>query len=133
MIEGGCLCGAVRYKSDKPALGQAVCHCTHCQRQSGSAFSVLLAVRASALTLVGQPALYEDQGDSGARVHRYFCARCGSPIYTALPASPKVVFIKAGTLDDTSAMAPQTHVWCDSAWPWTVFPEGAEKIAKNPA
>jgi hypothetical protein len=91
-----------------------------------------LAVRAAAFTVTGGPALYEDRGDSGAPVNRYFCAACGSPIYTALPASPKLVFLKAGTLDDASIVAPQTHVWCDSAWPWTVFPADAVKFAKNP-
>jgi hypothetical protein len=91
-----------------------------------------LAVRAAAFTVTGGPALYEDRGDSGAPVNRYFCAACGSPIYTALPASPKLVFLKAGTLDDASIVAPQTHVWCDSTWPWTVFPADAVKFAKNP-
>ena len=132
MIEGGCLCGAVRYSVDQPALGEAVCHCRNCQRQSGSAFSVLVAVRLSAFKLTGTPALYEDRADSGAQVNRYFCGACGSPIYTALPASPKLAFIKGGTLDNPSLLAPKTHVWCNSKWPWTAIAEGAVTIAKNP-
>ena len=132
MFEGGCLCGKVRYSVVQPALGEAVCHCKSCQRQAGSAFSVLVAARASAFTLIGTLTLYEDTADSGARVNRYFCGNCGSPIYTQLPAQPKLVFIKAGTLDNTKALAPKTHVWCDSAWPWTPIPQDATRVAKNP-
>ncbi|HTO42377.1 MAG TPA: GFA family protein, partial [Rhizomicrobium sp.] len=75
---------------------------------------------------------YVDKGDSGNVVNRYFCGTCGSPIYSATPANPDVVVVKAGTLDDTSTVAPKVHLWCDSAWPWTPFPERAIKIAKNP-
>lgn len=131
MLKGGCLCGAIRYEIDQPALGEAVCHCKNCQHQTGTAFSVLATVRSSAFKLIGEPKLYADRGDSGAAVHRHFCGTCGSPIYTSLPAKPKVVFVKAGTLDDTSQLAPKYHVWCDSAWPWTPFPADAVKLAKE--
>jgi hypothetical protein len=132
MLNGRCLCGAISYEVDQPALGEAVCHCKHCQRQAGSAFAVVIAVRSSAFKLTGETMLYTDRGDSGAEVHRHFCGTCGSPIYSALPAKPKVVFIKAGTLDDTSTLAPKHHVWCDRAWPWTPFPADAVKVAKEP-
>lgn len=131
MIEGGCLCGQIRYKSEQDELGQAVCHCRNCQRQAGTAFSVLIAMRASAVEFTGQTKVYHDRADSGAEVQRNFCPNCGSPIYTALPAQPKLIFIKAGTLDDTSRLSPKMHVWCDSAWAWTPFPPDAVKIAKN--
>ena len=131
-ITGGCLCGAVRYEVKGEPVGQAVCHCRHCQRQSGSAFSVLLAVPAPALVLHGPDGLYEDLGESGATVERYFCSKCGSPLYSALPASPDVVFVKAGTLDDPTIMAPRVHVWCDSAWPSTPIPDKAIRFGKNP-
>jgi len=130
-ITGGCLCGQVRYALAAEPLGQAVCHCRNCQRQGGSAFSVLLVARADAFALEGQPARYADTGDSGGAVDRWFCPACGSPIYSALPASPGQVFIKAGTLDDPSILAPRVHVWCDSAWPWTAIPDGAVRIPKN--
>jgi hypothetical protein len=132
MLRGGCLCGAIRYQMEGPAGVAAVCHCRNCQKQSGSAFSVLVGARASALRVEGQTAVYHDRGDSGAAVDRHFCAACGSPIYSSLPAAPEVVYIKAGTLDDTARLAPRVHVWCDSAWPWTAFPEGAVRIARNP-
>ncbi len=131
-MRGGCLCGRIRYEVSAAPLGQAVCHCTHCQRQAGSAFSVLVVVPAAALKIEGVPAVYEDKGDSGARVERHFCGHCGSPIYSGLPASPGAVFLKAGSLDDTSGLDPKLHVWCDSARAWTAFPEDAIRIAKSP-
>ena len=133
MLEGGCLCGKVRYRVERRPLGEAVCHCRNCQRQGGSAFSVLVAVAADALRIEGKPAVYVDHGDSGAEVRRHFCAACGSPIYSELPANPKVVYLKAGTLDDPRGLAPKLNVWCDSAWASTLFPADAIKIARNPA
>jgi hypothetical protein len=132
MIEGGCLCGAIRYRVQGEPGAQAVCHCRNCQRQGGSAFSVLLGVRADILEIDGTPAVFVDHGESGRQVNRHFCRACGSPIYSELPASPAVVYLKAGTLDDVSVMNPKLHVWCASAWPWTVIPEGAIEIARNP-
>jgi hypothetical protein len=131
-VKGGCLCGAVRYELTEVPRAQVVCHCKNCQKQAGTAFSVLVASKASDFQLTGEPALYVDRADSGADVNRYFCPRCGSPLYSALPPQPEMVFVKAGTLDDTSELKPQAHIWCDSAWPWTPFPEGAIKIGKNP-
>jgi hypothetical protein len=132
MLEGGCLCGQVRYHVDGPALVEAVCHCRNCQKQGGSAFSVIVGVAADALKLDGQPALFLDHGESGNPVNRYFCGACGSPIYSGLPGTPQVVYLKAGTLDDPTHLAPKMNVWCDSAWDSTLFPPDAIKVARNP-
>lgn len=131
-MQGGCLCGRVRYAVRGPVLGQAVCHCRNCQRQTGTAFSVLVAVPREALALTGELSAYRDTADSGADVDRRFCGGCGSPIYSALPASPDVIFLKAGTLDDPKVLDPKVHVWCDSAWPSTIIPETAIRFPQNP-
>lgn len=131
MIRGGCLCGAIRYSAKGEGLAQVVCHCTNCQKQSGSAFSVLLKVKADDLTIEGRPKVYADHGDSGAVVNRHFCDNCGSPLFSELPASPGAVFLKAGTLDDVSNMSPAVHLWCESAWPWTVIPQEMMRAARQ--
>jgi hypothetical protein len=125
VLTGGCLCGGIRYNVADAPTRQAVCHCRNCQRQSGTAFSALLIVPTSALQVQGNTAVYNDRGDSGAAVDRHFCIRCGSPLFTALPARPDMRFIKAGTLDDPNIMAPDVHVWCESAWRSTVIPDDA--------
>lgn len=71
-LAGGCLCGQVRYDCSGEPLMTAVCHCPDCQKQTGTAFSVVVGVPAAALGLHGEVTIYSTTGDSGARVHRHF-------------------------------------------------------------
>jgi hypothetical protein len=125
-ITGSCLCGDIRYQLTNPPALTGVCHCKNCQRQAGSAFSTLAGVPKNEFTLLsGEPKLYRDADTaSGNSVERYFCGRCGSPIYSAIPAQPDTLYLKTGTLDDTTAFEPQFHVWCDSKQNWVTIPEG---------
>lgn len=133
-VAGSCLCRAVRYRSDAEPLMQAVCHCDNCQRQSGTSFSVIIGVPAGSIRYEGEEnlATYKDRGLSGKSVDRRFCKKCGSPIVSLVEMMPSMHFIKTGTLDDKSWLAPNMHVWCDSAQPWVNIPADATKIAKNP-
>jgi hypothetical protein len=132
-IVGGCLCGAIRYTSSAPALMQAVCHCKHCQRQTGTAFSVLVGLAKGSLVLTGdKPATFHDKGTSGMAVERRFCAKCGSPLYSDAAAMPTMEWLKAGTLDDTSWLQPQANVWCDSAQPWLPKSDKMAYFPQNP-
>ncbi len=132
-IKGGCLCGSVRYEGDGQPMLTAACHCSHCQKQSGSAFSVNLVVALAAFRVKGDSlATFNDVGESGLPVKRHFCASCGSPIYTEMDAMPGVVAVKAGTLDDPSWAAPQVNMWCSSAQPWVPMVEGTARFDKNP-
>lgn len=118
-MQGGCLCGRIRYRITAVPLATLVCHCDHCRKQSGSAFSINLVVPDDALELSGPEAVFEDVGQSGLPVHRRFCASCGSPIRSVLDAMPGVSAIKAGTLDDGSQLAPQLQIYARSQLPWT--------------
>ena len=123
-LTGGCLCGQVRYTLAEAPRFQVVCHCTNCQKQSGSAFSVNLGVAKSALTLTGVLKTFEDRGDSGNPVLRRFCPDCGSPILTEILLDPGLAILKAGTLDDTAIVAPQRHIFCASRQGWGTLPDG---------
>jgi hypothetical protein len=133
-IEGGCLCGSVRYASDAEPVMTAVCHCKHCQRQTGSAFSPLVAIPKGTLdidrTFLN---VFNDIGESGLSVKRSFCSKCGSPVTSDVEAMPGLEWIKAGTLDDTSWLNPTVNIWCDSAQHWTHIGESAMRFAKNPS
>ena len=132
-LEGGCLCGAVRYASEaEPAL-TAVCHCPDCQKQTSSAFSVLVAVPKGTLRLEGRDlAAYEGVGESGQPVTSRFCPRCGSPIVSHVSATPDLEWIKAGTLDDLSWYEPQMHIWCDTTQPWVRIDQECSRFERNP-
>jgi hypothetical protein len=68
--------------------------------------------------MTGPIKTFEDTGDSGKPVHRRFCSECGSPIISEVDVMPGLVFIKAGTLDDTTWLKPTMEVYCSSAQSW---------------
>ncbi|MBN9478876.1 MAG: GFA family protein [Bordetella sp.] len=132
-LTGGCNCGAVRYVLSAPPLAVAACHCANCRKQSGAAYSVNLVVRASTLTVEGDLAAFSDTDtESGAPVERQFCRACGSPIRSLPAATPKIAAVKAGTLDDAGAYAPQVHIWTRSKLPWVELPAGAVQFEQGP-
>ena len=132
-ITGGCLCGAIRYELANPPGAAVICHCKNCQKQAGSAFSTIVGTSDADFSITqGQTKDYVDQEtDSGNKVHRHFCGDCGSPIYSALDAQPGAVYVKSGTLDDTSSFQPQVHVWCSTKQPWVELPDGTPQLAQQ--
>jgi hypothetical protein len=131
MIKGGCLCGQISYTADGEAALVGVCHCKHCQKQSGTAFGLVIGVPKAAFSLKGDAKIYHDQGDSGERVDRAFCPNCGSLLTTDAAVMPDLIFIKAGSLNDTSWVQPTIQMFCDSAQPW-VHLGGLQSFAKMP-
>lgn len=118
-LSGSCLCGAVTYTCSADPVFTAVCHCADCQKQTGTAFSVVVGVPEAAFAVQGQLSEHTTVGgDSEQDTHRHFCGSCGSPVVTRADAMPGVAIIKAGTLDDTSWLTPQVEVWHSSAQPW---------------
>ena len=129
---GGCLCGAIRYEIPETSLMEAICHCKNCQKQAGSAFSTLAGIKKSDFKLTGEPKVYVDTDtDSGASVERFFCSACGSPIYSALPSQPNVIYLKTGTLDDTSEFKPSIHVWASTRQNWVEIDPNVPQLQKQ--
>ena len=133
-IDGGCLCGAVRYRSDAEPAVVAVCHCTTCQKNTGSAFSINLGVPDASVTVSGDSLVtYEDRaGASGNPFYRSFCSSCGSPISARGDACAGLVFLKGGTLDDPSWVQPDAHIWCTEKQPWINLETGVPQFPGNP-
>jgi hypothetical protein len=104
----------VRYVVKGEPRAIAICHCTHCQRQSGSLFSFNLVVREADYEQSGETMVYVDKGDSGQPVYRHFCGRCGSPILATIAAAPGKVVAKAGTLDNMEGLEPRTEIYTRS-------------------
>ena len=126
--EGGCLCGAVRYVVPEKPIMTAVCHCRNCQKQSGTAMSVVAVYPRDAVAVSGELTVFEDQGESGRTVFRQFCGKCGSPILsdTSRAAEAGIIFLKAGTLDSPDDLQPRAHYWTQSKLPWMPIPVGCE-------
>jgi len=122
---GRCVCGATKYRlNDEPVLIYA-CHCTDCQKRSGSAFGLSMWVRTSTLeVLQGDPVLHESKTEAGRPMHIRFCGVCNSRMWSDSLRRPGLTIVRGGTLDDTSWLRPQAHLWTRSAQKWFVFPEG---------
>ena len=131
---GGCLCGAVRYAIAAPIAALRACHCTHCQKNTGTGMSVNAVVAGPDFAITqGAPKRFTTRADSGRTLYRYFCGDCGSPLYAHREASPERVVVKAGTLDDSSALKVTAHIWTKSARPWSWIDPAAEQLPGNPA
>src|SRR3954453_22090698 len=105
-IEGGCLCGKVRYSADAEPVFVGVCHCADCQRSIGSASATVVAVPAPALRVTGTLKTFTKPGDAGRPMHRRFRPECGSGVVDEADALPGVVMLNAGTLDDRGWARP---------------------------
>jgi hypothetical protein len=133
-ITGRCLCGAVTYSTDADPVVQAVCHCTDCQRQTGNPFSVIVGVPSEGFNVEGDTlASFATIGeDHGGETHRNFCTACGSPVFSNAAVLPELVFIKAGSLDDSSWLEPAVEAWTKSAQPWSPHFENAAQLERGP-
>lgn len=130
---GRCLCGKVSYSLEGDPIATAVCHCSHCQRQGGSAFSVNLIAMWPQMTVTGEMAAYDEMGEKGDQVYvrRRFCSSCGSPILSEIMLSEGVIAVKAGTLDDTSDVKPTVEAWCVDRQPWVTLPGMAASLERE--
>ena len=102
-IVGGCLCGQVRYTANADPAFTGVCHCTACQKESGTAFNVVVAVPQAALAIQGSPKTYTKKGDSGKEIVSKFCPNCGSTILSeAETCLPQLSLVRSGTPPSSS-------------------------------
>jgi hypothetical protein len=122
--EGGCACGAVRYRLTSAPLFTHCCHCRDCQRQTGSAFVLNLLIEADRMELLaGSPHPVEVVREEGRPPQRIFrCPECQVAVYSDY-GRPQLRFVRAGTLDDPSGVAPDVHIYTRSKVAWLTLPE----------
>ncbi|MDX1489342.1 MAG: GFA family protein [Acidiferrobacterales bacterium] len=131
---GGCQCGDIRYEVLGTPRKLVVCHCTDCQRQSGSAFGMTLVVDEADFRLTrGEPKSFASKSDAGRAKLGVFCPRCGTRIYHKPEWRRGTVSVKPGTLDDTSWLKPDMHLWIRSKQLWITIPEGVETHEAQPS
>ena len=119
-VSGGCLCGEVSVTLTGDPIAVAVCHCTHCQKTAGSAFSVVLLVPAPLVQINGPVIGYADQANSGAAVTRTFCGRCGTQVETASDGTraQQIRIVKAGLFAESGEFSPNLEIFCDRRRSW---------------
>jgi hypothetical protein len=121
--EGGCSCGAVRYRLTSEPMFVHCCHCLNCQRQTGSAFVINLLLEADRIELLaGEPQPVDVPRDDGSTQRIYRCPSCQVAVYSEY-GRPEVRFVRAGTLDEPSSVAPDVHIFTRSKVPWLRLPE----------
>jgi len=122
VYSGGCQCGQIRYEVRSQPLTIYACHCTECQRQSGSAFGMSMPVlRSSLVILKGEPKTWSRETDGGRTVICHFCSVCGTRLFHQPSRNPAIVNIKPGTLDDTSWLQSIGNLWTQRAQPWVTL------------
>ena|SRR5258707_8697073 len=126
LLEGGCACGAIRYRlTDTPLIVHA-CHCRDCQRLTGTAFATNIWIEGRNVETSGQtPASFRLQGGSGQPHDVLFCERCGTTVWSRYHPVPWALFVRAGTLDDPNAVKPDVHIFTRSKLPWLELPASA--------
>jgi hypothetical protein len=121
--EGGCSCGAVRYRLASDPLFTHVCHCRNCQRQTGSAFVVNLLIETDRVELLaGEPEAVDVPRDDGSSQRIWRCPGCRVALYSQY-TSPAVRFVRAGTLDEPRGIEPDVHIFTKSKVGWVTLPE----------
>lgn len=118
-LAGRCQCGALEYAVSQPPVMVYACHCTNCQKQTGSAFVLSATVLETAFAFrAGEPARVGWTSDAGTERYGLFCGSCGTRIVNGQQPSIGFYSLRAGTLDDTSWVRPAGHIWMRSAQPW---------------
>jgi hypothetical protein len=132
MLEGGCHCGAVRYRIEGDVMHHALCHCSDCRRHAGAPMVGWTMMKAEQLAVTGEVATYA----SSEHGRRQFCPRCGTSLFFINQAVlPGLIDVQSGTLDDPDALPAQAHIqvaerigWMEAAHElptFARFPPGA--------
>ncbi len=117
-IEGGCLCGAVRYKAAAEPMLTRACWCRVCQYLASGNSTINVVFAKDAITVTGELKDYASTADSGSRMHRRFCPSCGTQLFSESEARPHLLIVRAGTLDDPEIAKASGVIWTASAPSW---------------
>lgn len=132
-VEGGCYCGAVRYRATGDALFTGQCHCRECQYISGGHPNVVMAMPDAGFAYTAGPPRAYRRSDLADPVTREFCAECGTHLLTRTPKVPGAVLLKVGTFDDPAVFpGPQMVIFAIDKQAFHHVPEGVPVFERVP-
>ncbi len=125
--EGSCTCGNVRFELTAEPMIVHACHCTQCQRVTGSAFVINAVVEKAAVALLsGAPRAAHFEG---TRHTAYFCDDCGTYVWSEYAGGLGACwFVRVGTLNDPGSCPPDVHIFTSTKQAWVVLPEGVPQF-----
>lgn len=129
-VDGGCACGSLRYRLLNKPLFVHCCHCTWCQRETGSAFAVNAMIETARVKLLaGQPDIVNTPSESGKGQLIVRCPACKVAVWSHYSgAGLKAAFVRTGTLDRPEACPPDIHIFTRSKQAWVQIPEGVRAV-----
>ena len=126
-LDGGCACGAVRYRMTSQPMFVHCCHCRWCQRESGAAFALNALIEADRVDLLkGEPEPVDTPSNSGKGQKYFRCPQCRIALWSNYAGAGEAIrFVRVGTLDEPDRLPPDIHIYTASKQPWIVIPEDA--------
>jgi hypothetical protein len=122
-VTGGCLCGGVRYEIDAPPVSASYCHCTRCQRRTGTAASAQARLAPGSLRVVAGGELVREWVPPDHGWPKCFCSVCGSALWSRSPTEAGVVSVRLGTFDGDPGIRPQYRQFVAYAASWERLPD----------
>jgi hypothetical protein len=130
LAEGGCTCRAVRYRLTSKPLFVHCCHCTWCQRETGTAFALNAMIEADCVQIIqGEVEIIDTPSNSGKGQKISRCPRCRVAVWSNYSGGGDAVrFVRVGTLDDPGRFPPDIHIFTSTKLPWVVLPAGMPAV-----
>jgi hypothetical protein len=121
-LTGGCLCGGVRFEVDEPPISASYCHCTRCQRRTGTAASVQARIVPGSLRIVsGKELVRAFEPEDG--FPKEFCSACGSALWSRNPDNPDALSVRMGAFDEDPGIRPSYRQYVAYAAQWEPVPD----------
>ena len=133
-VNGSCHCGAITFEAEVDPARVAICHCTDCQKLTGSAFRVTVTTTREQLQLLrGAPRVYKKTGESDAKSYQHFCGSCGSPLYRSGDSDDcqAEIGLRWGAIAERDELVPRKQSWCRSRPDWTLGLAGLDACQKE--
>lgn len=131
-IKGGCLCGAVRYEANAEPIMTRACWCRTCQHLAAGSATINAVFSTNAVSITGELSDFESVADSGNKMHRKFCPKCGVHLFSQAEVRPHILIVRAGTLDEQKDVKIDALIWTSSAPAWAYLDPNIPHFEKQP-